>query len=324
VIAGLLLVTAVALLYQSYRVRKLEQMHALAEDMFYAMKSLELQIAAIQSAVEKHGDVRLQKQVAEKLAEQRKMLLNYNDFAAEAGISASKLSEEDWLIYKVARIFGECDVSMSGDFVKKVKEYIRRWQSTSKYEQAMERARTSGYAAVIAREMLANNLPPQFFYLALQESQFDVYACGPSTYAGYAKGMWQFIPKTALDYGLQLGPLVEVRRPDPRDDRHNFEKSTRAAARYLRFLYETDAQASGLLVMACYNWGEMKVQPLLRRMPENPRDRNFWKLVAKHKIPDQTYDYVFHIVAAAVIGENPRAFGFNFDNPLAGVGESAP
>jgi hypothetical protein len=34
------------------------------------------------------------------------------------------------------------------------------------------------------------------------------------------------------------------------------------------------------------------------------------------RIPDQTYDYVFYIVSAAVIGENRRLFGFDFDNPL--------
>jgi hypothetical protein len=73
--------------------------------------------------------------------------------------------------------------------------------------------------------------------------------------------------------------------------------------------------------MACYNWGEDQVLPLVRSMPLNPRDRNFWMLLKKHRsqIPQQTYDYVFYIVSAAVIGENPRLFGFNFDNPLANL-----
>jgi hypothetical protein len=54
-------------------------------------------------------------------------------------------------------------------------------------------------------------------------------------------------------------------------------------------------------------------------MPANPKERNFWRLLARHRdqIPQETYDYVFYIVSAAVIGENPRTFGFNFDNPLA-------
>ena len=96
-----------------------------------------------------------------------------------------------------------------------------------------------------------------------------------------------------------------------------------AAARYLKDIYSTDAQASGLLVMASYNWGEDKVVRLLRSMPANPRERNFWKVLADHrdKIPDETYNYVYYIFSAAVIGENPKLFGFGFDNPLGHLEE---
>jgi soluble lytic murein transglycosylase-like protein len=155
--------------------------------------------------------------------------------------------------------------------------------------------------------------------LALQESDFDPYISGPVTPKGIAKGMWQFIPETAVKYGLRIGPLVDLRRPDPGDDRHHFERATKAAARYLKDLYSTDAQASGFLVMACYNWGEARVLPLLRSMPANPKDRNFWRLLTlyRDKIPQETYNYVFYIASAAVICENPRLFGFNFDSPLA-------
>jgi hypothetical protein len=61
--------------------------------------------------------------------------------------------------------------------------------------------------------MLAQGLPPQFFYLALQESNFDIYSVGPKTYKGHAKGMWQFIPETAIKYGLRVGPLVDLGDP---------------------------------------------------------------------------------------------------------------
>ena len=46
-----------------------------------------------------------------------------------------------------------------------------------------------------------------------------------------------------------------------------------------------DAQASGLLAMACYNWGEKQVLPLVKSipMPDNPTDRNFWKLLELHR-----------------------------------------
>ena len=53
-------------------------------------------------------------------------------------------------------------------------------------------------------------------------------------------------------------------------------------------------------------------------MPANPRERNFWKLLAQYRerVPQETYNYVLMIVSAAVIGENPKLFGFPFDNPL--------
>lgn len=312
-----LAMTAGALYYQSRRLHRQEELQVLAENVFYAMKSLELQMAALQSEVAAHPEAALKKQFDAKMQEQRQMHDSYSNFARdELGIAPGKLSEEEWLIYKISRIFGECDVSMPPDFVRTVKKYIRMWKSTGRFETAMARATANGYAPKIVQALLAHDMPPQFFYLALQETDFDLKRCGPRTSYGIAKGMWQFIPTTGMRYGLQSGPLVEVRRYDPLDERHNFEKSTLAAARYLRDIYQTEAQASGLMVMACYNWGEDNVQTIIDRMPENPRERNFWQLLSHGKIPRQTYDYVFYIVAAAVIGENPRLFGFDFDNPL--------
>ena len=71
--------------------------------------------------------------------------------------------------------------------------------------------------------------------------------------------------------------------------------------------------------MASYNWGERRVIDRLKKMPLNPRERNFWMLLTQHReeVSAEAYNYVFSIVSAAVIGENPRLFGFQFDNPLA-------
>ena len=138
--------------------------------------------------------------------------------------------------------------------------------------------------------MLKQSMPPQFFYLALQESNFNNKAIGPRTRFGIAKGPWQFIPPTAVEYGLHTGPLVEVRRFDPKDDRHNFTKATAATAKYLHDLYNTKAQASGLLVMASYNWGYGRVRNRIDKMPKNPKERNFWQLYDQFKIPKETKD----------------------------------
>jgi hypothetical protein len=228
------------------------------------------------------------------------------------------MAEDQRLILRMARVFGECELDMPPGFVAEVQNYITKWQSSGRLARAVEQAKTNGYTQRITTEFLAQNLPPQFFYLALQESDFEPFISGPPTYKGIAKGMWQFIPETAQKYGLRVGPLAGFRRPDPADERHQWEKATNAAARYIKDIYSTDAQASGLLVMASYNWGEHRVVNLLRSMPANPRERNFWKVLANHsdKVPKETYDYVYYIFSAAVIGENPKLFGFKFDNPL--------
>jgi soluble lytic murein transglycosylase-like protein len=205
---------------------------------------------------------------------------------------------------------------MPRDFLSEVKKYIRRWKSTERLQNAIKRAKESGFIPTVANEMWTKNLPPQFFYLALQESGFDSKAVGPPTRMGYAKGIWQFIPQTAEQYGLKPGPLKNVAKYDPQDERFHFQKATKAAAKYIRRIYNTDAQASGLLVIASYNWGEGNVINIIRKMPNNPRERNFWQLLKQYKIPQETYDYVFYIFSAAVIAENPHLFGFDFQNPF--------
>jgi soluble lytic murein transglycosylase-like protein len=247
----------------------------------------------------------------------------YDTYLDEVASFRRDMSEEDLLIFKVARLFGECEVTLPEEFATEVKAYIAKWQSTDRLAKAIKRARINGYTPIVKEAMLQHYLPPQFYYLALQESNFERGIVGPETRYGIAKGIWQFIPATARRYGLQTGPLLEARRFDPKDERFDFNKATMAAASYLRDIYTTEAQASGLLVMASYNWGEHRITNLIQQMPENPRQRNFWELIKQHNIPEETYNYVYYIVSAAVIGENPRLFGFDFENPLAPAGQAS-
>jgi pSer/pThr/pTyr-binding forkhead associated (FHA) protein len=317
-IALALTVVVILASFGLYQHSQANRQHQLAETLFYQMKSVELEAAKSETTILALKGSEGIEEVRRGRARRKELETDYDHFLKAVGLYSNQLSQQDQLILRVTRIFGECELGMPPNFVAEVKRYISQWRSTGKLQRAIGEAETKGYTRRIASELLAQDLPPQFFYLALQESSFDTYAIGPRTYKGIAKGMWQFIPETAVKFGLQLGPLYELNRPDPADDRHNFEKSTQAAARYLRFIYLTDAQASGLLVMASYNWGEGKVVPLIQSLPNNPRDRNFWRLLSTYrdKIPQETYDYVFYIVAAAVIGENPRLFGFEFENPL--------
>jgi soluble lytic murein transglycosylase-like protein len=230
---------------------------------------------------------------------------------------------EELLILHMARVFGETEVDVPKGFADEVKKYIKKWQSSSRMERAIRRLEENNFAPTIYQAMTGQDLPPQFMYVALQETNFQPRAVGPPTRYGRAKGMWQFIPSTGKRYGLNPGPLRHSGSYDPGDDRHDFKKATYAAANYLKDIYRTDAQASGLLVMASYNWGEGNIIKRIRKMPENPRERNFWELLRNYKIPKETYDYVFYIFSAAVILENPRIFGFDFDNPLLGLQASS-
>ena len=304
--------------YAFYGHQQMRRQQAIAEELFYSMKSLDVDIANVERLVASSGNVQSKEQVRQYLERRRQMEANYDIFLSGLNLYDRKLTEQEQLILRVTRRLGECELAAPPEYLTEVGSYIRKWQGSGRFARAVKLAQDMGYTKTIVREFQEQNLPPQFFYLAMQESDFDAFTSGPPTYMGIAKGMWQFIPETAKRYGLQIGPLVELRRPDPGDDRHKWQKATAAAARYIKEIYSTDAQASGLLVMASYNWGERRVINLLRSMPANPRERNFWKVLEKYRdrVPKETYDYVLYIVSAAVIGENPRLFGFPFDNPL--------
>lgn len=298
--------------------QQLQQTARLANDIFYDMKELELQVVNLEVSIGEEASAELKAQVAESKRRLAAMRERYDAFVEK--VQAARpvpLNSEDKLILHIARVFGETEVDVPDDFTAEVKSYIRKWQSSPRLVRAIRRLNENGYAPTIQRALTEQGLPPQFIYLALQESNFQPRIVGPPTRYGRAKGMWQFIPDTGKRYGLQPGPLQHLGEYDPADQRHDFVKSTQAAAKYLKDIYRTDAQASGLLVMASYNWGEGNIIKRVRQMPANPRERNFWQLLRQHKIPKETYDYVFYIVAAAVIGENPALFGFDFENPLA-------
>ena len=317
-LASLVALTAGAYAYYSHL--QLAKQQALAIEIFYNIKALDVEIASQELRRAASGTAPGQ-EVKDYLERRRQMQSNYEKYISGGlKLYGHSLTPQEQVILRVTRLFGECEMAAPPEYLAEVSSYIRKWQGSSRFATDVMRAQQMGYTRKIAEEFQKQNLPPQFFYLAMQESNFDESAVGPPTRWGFAKGMWQFIPETAQRYGLKIGPLSSFRKFDPVDDRHQWEKATVAAARYIKEIYSTDAQASGLLVMASYNWGERRVINMLKTMPANPRDRNFWKVLEQHRnqVPPETYDYVLNIVSAAVIGENPRLFGFAFDNP-AGV-----
>jgi hypothetical protein len=289
--------------------RRLARAVAAAAEVFYAAKTLELEVSRLRLTADERQAYRARQDDLER---------RYLDYLEELGIYGEGTAPRTRLIYQVVHRFGETEVGVPKPFLRDVERRIELWRGTGRLDSSVARAQAAGYGPRAATILLEHDLAPDFFYLAFQESEFKVEAVGRRTRFGIAKGMWQLIPGTAREYGLHTGPLVAVPRPDPLDERHDFEKSTRAAASYLRDLYTTDAQASGLLVMASYNWGQTRVLRLVRSMPPSPRERNYWTLLAKYRdrIPRETYDYVISVVAAAVVDRDPDLFGFRFSRLL--------
>lgn len=312
-----------------------EQLEDQAVEMFASIKEVDLQIAQLQQQVEEREDGQLAGLLNESRGRRQRLQAQYAGYVEELGLYR-EATEEEREIYRVARIFRESEFSIPAGFVRRVKDTIENYwlrePHRSDYVSAIRRAEENGYVGPIVETMHAHDLPPEFFYLALQESKFREDATGPPTRWGMAKGMWQFIPKTARRFGLRIGPREDTAVCEQQDERCDFKKATAAAARYLQTIYSTKAQASGLLVIASYNWGEHRVVDKLERtpqpqsipssalegIPEDPQERNYWRFLNEYsdRMPAETKDYVLKVFAAAVIGQNPRLFGFSFDNPL--------
>jgi membrane-bound lytic murein transglycosylase D len=135
-------------------------------------------------------------------------------------------------------------------------------------------------------------LPRGLAYLPVIES---AYIPTLTSRAG-AHGIWQFMPETAREYGLRVDWWVDE-RADP-------ERSTRAAATYLRDLYRQFNDWS--LVLAAYNAGPGRV----KRALESTGSTTFWELLEQSAVPKETRGYVPTFYATLLIASDPQTYGF--------------
>jgi membrane-bound lytic murein transglycosylase D len=166
--------------------------------------------------------------------------------------------------------------------------------STSKrgfMENALGRA--SQYLPMIRQVFAEEGVPSDLAYLAVIESGFRNEAKSKAK----AVGMWQFIQSTGRIYGLNGNAWVEERR-DPM-------KATRAAARYLKRLYEITGD--WYLAASSYNAGPLT----LERAIQNVGTRNFWDLARSRWLRTETKNYIPELCAAILIGRNPERYGLH-------------
>lgn len=323
-IIAAIVVGAVAVGYAVHREMEVRELRAEAAALFLELRSYDVAVAQQVVEIERQieaspeSEDSLRARLDEALETRRRTAARYDRFVRGLGVYDGLSSEEE-AIYRVARAFGESELMIPPEFVDEVKVYIARWRNSNRFQTAVRTAQVNGYIPQTVEALRRNGLPLEFFYLSMQESNFDTRAVGPPTRYGYAKGAWQFIPETGRRYGLEPGPLVNQRVYDPLDERQQFDLAVGAAAKYLHDIYVHLSQASGLLVCASYNWGEHRVREKMRGIANDPAHRTYWRFLTEYRnrMPEETKGYVMNIFAAAVIGQNPRMFGIDMDNPLS-------
>jgi len=171
----------------------------------------------------------------------------------------------------------------------KVKSYLRTYlERYPDYTQALL-ARAEFYFPLFEKYLEAYGLPTDLKYLAVVESGLR-----PDATSGVgAAGLWQFMRGTGGMFDLRITKYVDERR-DP-------EKSTEAAVRYLKQLYEM--LGSWELAMAGYNAGPGRVRYAMRRSGSD----NYWKL--QHYLPKETRSYVPGFIAANYLCKNYEKHG---------------
>ena len=150
-------------------------------------------------------------------------------------------------------------------------------------ERPLRRAaqRVSELRPVVEPILKEEGLPPEILGLMLVESGGDASALSRRG----ARGLWQFMPRTARRYGLRVAL--------GNDERLDVEKSTRVAARHLRDLYESFG--SWPLALAAYNAGDRTVKAAVSRAGTT----DFATLSSLRLLPAETRAYVPAVLAAA-------------------------
>jgi membrane-bound lytic murein transglycosylase D len=162
--------------------------------------------------------------------------------------------------------------------------------------------RSTRHLPMMQEVFAAEGLPRDLAYLAMVESGFNPRALSWAR----ASGPWQFMSGT--------GRIFNLNDDWWRDERRDFDKSTRAAARHLRELH--DYFGDWYLAVAAYNAGIGKVARAVKKYDT----RDFWELSKGKYLREETKSYVPKLLAVLLIAKQPEKYGFvnlNYQQPLA-------
>lgn len=175
---------------------------------------------------------------------------------------------------------------------EKVEKWIHYFEGRGKITFMKWMVRRASYREILVPLLQEEGLPSELEFLAMIESGFNNIAYSRAR----ATGTWQFMAATARVYGLKVNYWIDERR-DP-------VKSTRAAARYLKDLYEDFGD--WYLAISAYNAGPGKIRRAMRKL----RTRNFWSIANSRYIRTETKNYIPKMLAAMIIASEPEKHGF--------------
>lgn len=175
-------------------------------------------------------------------------------------------------------------------FNENVKNYIILYSEKMPSRMGRVLGLSNYYFPIFEDILNRYDLPEELKYMAVVESMLNPTA---TSHAG-AKGIWQFIYRTAKSYGLEINSYV--------DERMDIEKSMDAAARYLRDAYRIFGDWA--LAISSYNCGAGNVSKAIRRAGGS---KDYWAIY--RYLPRETRGYVPAFVGAMYAMTYSKEYG---------------
>jgi membrane-bound lytic murein transglycosylase D len=233
--------------------------------------------------------------------------LNSNAFSQESRITNSGQLDvvmpnyhydyvPDFTYEEVAARIQKMDLEMDFELNDRVFSFIQYFTVRNRDYMKMVLARKEQYFPMYEETMKDFSMPVEIQHLSIIESGLDPKI---KSHMG-AMGLWQFMPATGREYGMQVNPDI--------DDRMDPEKSTVAAAKYLKALYKMFGDWE--VALAAYNCGPGNVRKAIRK---SGGKNTFWGIY--DHLPKETRSYVPQFQAMLYILNHLEEHNLHLEEP---------